>query len=129
MIIFKFSAPTPKFSSLNWVLFRPNYRITHCYFQTSKGAEILKIELLIKSKCLTSSFCACVGNMLKREVSHWKVEIHVIRFVFTLYPRCHFHMLCMYAATCHCQRASGVKERSSYYLHQKCLSSNMGFVL
>ena len=86
MIIFKFSAPTPKFSSLNWVLFRPNFRITHCYFQTSKGAEILKIELLFKSKSLMSSFCACVGTMLKRGVCHWKVEIHVICFLESFSP-------------------------------------------
>ena len=42
--------PTPHFTSLYWVPFRPDFELMHCQFSKSKSAQLLSIKVLFISK-------------------------------------------------------------------------------
>ena len=81
-----FSTPIFHVLSLSWVLFR-TYRGMQCYFSKCKSAELLRIEVLFKSKSVMSSLGACVQKMLSYVTfADWKLKLMSFSLVLDASP-------------------------------------------
>ena len=80
----------------------------HCFFSASiSGAEILRMEVCFKSKTIMPSFCTCVRNMKKNNVTFVIEKLEFFLFSFSPLTRMPFSNLAAFHFAV--QRASCVK--------------------